>query len=246
MDGQVLVVENEEIVAFDLEMCLASMGYNVAIVTTGEEAVATANRLRPDVVIMDINLEGSMDGICAAASIRRETGIPLIFLTAYASYDTIERAVAVDPAGYIVKPFNEKSLAANIRIALNRRRREQQASASAESRRGKAPVTTAGNLRIDNIRYKVFRGEIEIALTKKELSILQCLAEQSGVPMTSEDLLTKAWWPQFVHYIQALRVHVGHLRQKIGRHPGAGVLIETVRGVGYRLFEADPVPNDSH
>lgn len=236
MTQHVLVVENEEIVALDLEVCLATMGYKVALATTGEEAVATANRLRPDVVLMDIHLDGSMDGIGAAEWIRRETGIPLIFLTAYASPDTIERAVAVDPAGYIVKPFNEKSLAANIQIALHQKR-SREGPSFAESRTREVPVTKVGSLRIDGVRHKVFRGETEIELTRKEFRILEFLAEHVGVPVSPEALLTKAWGPQFVHYIQALRVHVGHLRRKIESNLSSGVQIETVRGVGYRLIE---------
>ena len=94
-----------------------------------------------------------------------------------------------------------------------------------------------GSLRIDRARHRVFRGETEIKLTKKEFSILQCLGEHVNVPISPEALLSKAWGPQFVHYIQALRVHIGHLRQKIEGNPSAGVLIETVRGVGYRLLE---------
>lgn len=237
MGQQVLVVENEEIVAFDLEVCLANLGYNVALATTGEDAMATATQSRPDVVLMDIHLDGSMDGIGAAEWIRRETGIPLIFLTAHASNDTIERALTVDPAGYIVKPFNEKSLAASIRIALNQGSRGQHGAAMVHSKPDPAPEITVGNLRIDNIRYQVFEGDTEIRLTKKELSILQCLAERPGVPISADDLLTKAWGAQYVHYIQALRVHVGHLRQKIERRRSSNVLIETVRGVGYRLVE---------
>lgn len=236
MAEQVLVVENEEIVALDLEVCLATLGYSVSVATTGEEAVATANRLKPDVVLMDINLDGSMDGIGAAEWIRRETGIPLIFLTAYAGIDTIDRAVAVDPVGYIVKPFNEKSLAANIRIALHRGR--VQSNASIDSRSSKTYPLILGNLRIDRVRHRLFRGsDTEIDLTRKEFRILECLGEHVGVPLSPETLLTKAWGPQFVHYVKALRVHIGHLRQKIERVPNTGVLIETVRGVGYRLVE---------
>ncbi|MGA2882946.1 MAG: response regulator transcription factor [Bryobacteraceae bacterium] len=241
MGQRVLVVENEEIVAFDLEVCLATLGYSVTVATTGEGAMAMASRLRPDVVLMDIHLDGSVDGIVAAEWIRKETGIPLIFVTAYSSPDTLDRAVAVDPAGYIVKPFNERSLAANICLALHRGRHPleapDQAAASLEAGPSEVLVTKIGNLRIDGFRHRVFRGESEIELTKKEFRILQCLAEHAGVPISPEALLTKAWGPQFVHYIQALRVHMGHLRHKIEGNPSAGVLIETVRGVGYRLVE---------
>lgn len=236
MAQQVLVVENEEIVALDLEVCLATMGYHVSVATTGEEAVVTANRLRPDVVLMDINLDGSMDGIGAAECIRRETGIPLIFLTAYAGMDTIDRAISVDPVGYIVKPFNEKSLAANIRIALHRGRMENMGSN--HSRFPNMSAITLGNLKIDRAGHRVLHsGNTKIDLTRKEFRILECLSEHVGIPLSPEALLTKAWGPQFVHYTKALRVHIGHLRQKVERVPNTGVLIETVRGVGYRLVE---------
>lgn len=236
---RVLVVENEGIVALDLEVCLETLGYSVSGATTGEEAVGAAHRLNPDVILMDIQLDGSLDGIGAAEWIRREIGIPLIFLTAHASNETIDRAVAVDPVGYIVKPFNEKSLSAGIRLALRRGRLPMGASdhARLDPKRAEIPVAKIGNLSIDGARHKLFRGETEIKLTRKEFRILLCLAERIGMPISPETLLTKAWGPQFVHYIQALRVHIGHLRRKIEDSSSAGVLIETVRGVGYRLVD---------
>jgi len=250
---QVLVVEDEQIVALDLEMFLGTMGYDVALATTGEDAVEAAGRLKPDVVLMDIRLDGDLDGIQAAERIRKEAEIPVVFLTAYTDHQTIERAARVDPSGYIVKPFNEKDLAAIIHLALHRPRTQRRTLGSGpqttvqQAQGGGSPheegirvasVVRIGDLRIDSVHRQVFRRGTEIQLTKKEFDVLECLAEHPGVPVSSEALLTRVWGPQFVHYIQTLRVHLGHLRQKIEGHSFSGIRIEAVRGVGYRLVEA--------
>jgi len=240
MEQRVLVVENEEIVALDLEMCLQTMGYSVAVATTGEEAMATASRVKPDIVLMDILLGGSIDGVEVAEWIRDHLDIPLIFLTAYADPKTVERAAAVNPSGYLVKPFNELGLAASIQLALHRRtskaREALQLAALHEPARS---ILLIGKLRIDTVLHRVYRGESELQLTNKEFRILQCLAEQPGLPFSPEALLTRIWGPQFSHYVKALRIHLGHLRQKIQGDPPPGVAIETIRGVGYRLIEKD-------
>ena len=258
---QVLVVEDEQIIALDLEMFLGTMGYDVVLATTGEGAVEAAGRLKPDVILMDIRLDGDLDGIQAAERIRKEAEIPVIFLTSYADHQTIERAARVDPSGYIVKPFNEKDLAVIIHLALHRPRIQRgtfvggSQTGVQEARGGDSPheegirvasVVRIGDLSIDFIHRRVSRRETEIQLTKKEFDILQCLAEHPGVPVSSETLLTRVWGPQFVHYVQTLRVHLGNLRQKIEGDSSCGIRIEAVRGIGYRLIETgltylDPV-----
>jgi PAS domain S-box-containing protein len=117
--SKVLVVEDDRIVSRDIQNLLHRAGYEVVgSAVTGEEAVATASERRPDVILMDIRLEGEMDGIEAAELIRRERTMPVVFLTAYADDETIERAGASDPFGYLVKPFEETQLKAAIEIAL--------------------------------------------------------------------------------------------------------------------------------
>ena len=93
---------------------------------------------------------------------------------------------------------------------------------------------------IDPVQRLVFRGDTAIRLTKKELDILQCLAEHGDAPVSPAVILTRVWGPQFVHYVQALRVHVGNLRNKI-EDDSSGIRIEGLRGVGYRLVYGDPL-----
>jgi PAS domain S-box-containing protein len=122
-----LIVDDEAIIATDLEDRLVGYGYEVAgIATSGEKAVRLAESLRPDLVIMDIVMPGQLDGIAAAAAIRDEYGIPAVFLTAHADEEFMGRAKAVSPLGYIIKPFNEAQIYATLEIALHNSRLERQ------------------------------------------------------------------------------------------------------------------------
>jgi len=116
---QVLIVEDERIVAGDLRSRLRRMGYRVAaIVSTGDDAIRAADEHHPDLVLMDIRLEGTMDGIQAADTIRRNHNIPIIYLSAYADQSTVERAKVTEPFGYLLKPFEDSELRTTIEMAL--------------------------------------------------------------------------------------------------------------------------------
>ncbi len=116
---QVLIVEDEAIISMLLRLTLDAMGYSVvAEVSSGEEAVQVAFRLRPDLVLMDVGLKGEMDGIHAAAQIRGQFDIPVVYITAYANGDTLERAEMTEPSGYLIKPFDSASLKAVVERAV--------------------------------------------------------------------------------------------------------------------------------
>jgi diguanylate cyclase (GGDEF)-like protein/PAS domain S-box-containing protein len=122
LPANLMLVEDERVVAFDLKNQLQSMGYHVsATVASGEEALAKMPIDLPDLVLMDIHLEGGMDGIDAAVKIRAEHKIPVIFLTAYAEDETLQRALASRPFGYLIKPCEARELHAMIQMALARR-----------------------------------------------------------------------------------------------------------------------------
>ncbi len=116
----ILIVEDEGIIAKDLKHTLGKLGYSVsAIAFSGEEAVKKAGEILPDLVLMDIVLRGAIDGVKAAEQIRARFNIPVVYLTAYADEDTLQRAKITAPFGYLLKPFREKELHAAIEIALH-------------------------------------------------------------------------------------------------------------------------------
>ena len=118
--AKILVVEDEKIVALEIQTRLRSLGYKVPItVFTGKEAIRQADTMHPDLVLMDIKLRGDMDGIEAAEHIKT-MGIPVIFLTAFVDDKTLQRAKITEPYGYLLKPFEERELHSTIEIALHR------------------------------------------------------------------------------------------------------------------------------
>ncbi|MCC7450849.1 MAG: response regulator [Anaerolineae bacterium] len=124
--SKILIVEDESIVALDIRNRLIRMGYHVVgMAVTGEEAVDQAREKQPNLVLMDIRLKGEMDGIEAAAAIRACFEIPVIYLTAYADENTLQRAKITEPYGYLIKPFEERELTNVIEIALYKHRMEK-------------------------------------------------------------------------------------------------------------------------
>ena len=123
--ARILIVEDERIIALDLQRRLEKIGYTVTdIVSTGQSAVDSAASTPPDIIMMDIMLSGDIDGISAAGIIKEKMEIPVIFLTAYSDDRTLERAKIVEPYGYILKPFKDKELYTTIDIALYKYRME--------------------------------------------------------------------------------------------------------------------------
>lgn len=115
----ILIVEDESIVAMALQEMLERLGYHIIeSVLSGEDAIKTALDLHPDLILMDIKLKGAIDGIDAAKQIQHHFDIPIIYLTAYGDEDTLSRAKQTEPFAYIIKPFNELSLRSSIEIAL--------------------------------------------------------------------------------------------------------------------------------
>jgi len=119
----VMVVEDESIVAEDIKRSLLNMGYTVsAVVSSGEDAIKKAGELKPDMILMDIVLRGEMNGIEAAGRIRSDFKIPVIYLTAYTDEKILEQAKLTEPFGYIIKPFEDKELHSAIEMALYKNR----------------------------------------------------------------------------------------------------------------------------
>jgi len=123
---QIIVVEDESVVREYIKGTLKDLGYQVpAAVGTGEAAIKKAEEINPDLMLMDIRLKGDIDGISAAAQIRNQFNVPVVYLTSYSDDKTLDRAKETDPFGYIMKPFDEKELRATIEIAVHRAKTEK-------------------------------------------------------------------------------------------------------------------------
>ena len=139
----VLVVEDERIVALQLKQQLMSLGYMVpAMVANGASALRHITESVPDIVLMDIHIEGAIDGIETASRIPPELDLPVIYLTAYSEDATLERARATKPYGYLIKPYSDRELHATIQMALERRQ-------------------VASDLRISEVKYRTIVGAID-------------------------------------------------------------------------------------
>jgi PAS domain S-box-containing protein len=127
----ILVVEDETIVAKDIQCTLARLGYRTpATATSGEEALRKAAEIRPDLILMDIVLKGPMDGVDTARELRARYAVPVVYLTAYADDYALKRAKTTEPAGYLLKPFQTAELRPTIEMALHRSQTERQAKES--------------------------------------------------------------------------------------------------------------------
>jgi two-component system, cell cycle response regulator len=138
----ILLVEDEGVIARDLEDTLTRLGYRVSgIASEGTEAIEMARELHPQLVVMDVSLRGDVDGIEAACAIQEEAPVPVIFLTGHSDTETLQRAVLTGPLGYLIKPFQEDDLRCAIEVAIHkhrsdieRRQREEHLRRSAENR----------------------------------------------------------------------------------------------------------------
>ena len=118
---RVLVVEDEPIVAMDIKSKLEGLGYSVlTMVSSGVAAIQAASEMRPDLILMDIHLQGDMDGIEAATCIVDRHSIPVVYLTAHGDRDTLQRAKITEPLGYVLKPFDESDLRVAVEIGLHK------------------------------------------------------------------------------------------------------------------------------
>ena len=127
VNPRVLVVEDESVVAKDLQHRLRKLGYDVPVtVASGEDAIIKARETQPQLVLMDIRLKGKLDGIETAHEIRRHADVPVIFLTAYADDNTLGRAKLTEPFGYVLKPFEERELHTAIQVALYKHQAERE------------------------------------------------------------------------------------------------------------------------
>lgn len=160
-----LVVEDDAIIARHLQFVLRKLGYAVdCIVSSGPEAIEKTSELLPDLILMDIHINGDMDGVQAAEEIRKQHKIPIIYLTAYASDDLLKRARQTAPSGYILKPFEERHLHATIEMALEKYQLEIQLQEKNDRYMAVMAQLSDGFLLIDPTTHQII--EVNPAFTR--------------------------------------------------------------------------------
>jgi PAS domain S-box-containing protein len=196
-EKQILVVEDEVIVGMDIQRRLKNLGYIVpVVVSSGEEAITKVRENNPDLVLMDINLHGEMDGIETASQIHSFSEIPVIYLTAYTDGKTLERAKITEPYAYIIKPFKNRELQINLEIAFHKNRMEKLLKESERSLReknqwlvaviesiGDAVIATdpEGKIRLMNPIAEALTGwKQEDAIGKTLVGVFNIISEGTG------------------------------------------------------------------
>lgn len=175
--ANVLIVEDESIIAMDIRTSLELSGYQIAaIATSSEEAIAAVTSCNPDIVLMDIQLQGDRDGIETAEKVQREFHLPVVYLTAHADEKTLSRAKSTQPFGYILKPFDDQELVTAIEIALSRHRAESATLAALQRERELNELKS----RFVSVVSHEFRNPLNTILFSTEL------IERYGEQITSE------------------------------------------------------------
>ncbi len=150
MHERILIVENERIVAFNLQQRLTRLGYEVpSVAASGSDALRIAGETSPDLVLMDIRIDGEIDGIETANRLNSSQAVPIVFLTGHADDSTLERARATRPSGYLLKPFSEREMHATIQMALERARIENALQQREEQLRAALDAAEMGIVEID-------------------------------------------------------------------------------------------------
>lgn len=162
----ILIVEDDFIVAKVIEKSLIEIGYRIAgMVSSGPEAIEAVRQEQPDLVLMDINLQGDMDGITAAERIQSQRSIPVVFLTAFSDQKTFSRALETAPYGYIIKPFQTNTLATTIEVALNKYRQEERKESKYHWLEGALQSLSEGLIAIDSAGKVTLMSPIAEKLT---------------------------------------------------------------------------------
>jgi len=213
---EVLIVEDDDAIAEPLAKGLAREGFDVRRASDGAAALAAGPA---DLVLLDLGLP-DMDGFDVCRALRSRSAVPIIVLSARG--EEVDRVIGLELGAddYLVKPFGFRELLARIRAVTRR-----------TERRVDAPLIEVGELRIDLRGHHVTVAGSPVALTPKEYDLLCCLARDPGAVRSRGEILDEVWDPHWYGPTKTLDVHVASLRRKLGDP----TMIETVRGVGYRL-----------
>ncbi len=231
MQRTILVVEDEPILRDTIVYNLRAEGYDVLTAGDGATALDTAQRSRPDLVLLDVMLP-VLDGLEVCRQLRQRgetTDVPILMLTARA--DETDKVVGLELGAddHVTKPFSGRELRARVR-ALLRRAEPRPAATPAASLRDESRILTAEDLRVDLDRREVLKGERQIEMPARLFDLLVYLLRHRGMVLTRDRLLEHVWGYDFAGDTRTVDVHIRWLREKVEEDPANPVLVQTVRG----------------
>jgi two-component system KDP operon response regulator KdpE len=221
--ANILVVDDEPQIRRVLRSTLSTRGYVITEAKTGEEALESLRKERPDLILLDVNMPG-MGGIETCREIRRGSDTPIIMLTVRNAERDKVAALDAGADDYVVKPFGIEELLARIRAALRR-------SAPADT----LPPFASKHLSIDFATRQVTVRDQLVHLAPKEYDVLKHLVANQGKPLTHRRLLQLVWGPDYGEQTESLRVVINQLRKKIEIDPARPKYIVTEPWIGYRF-----------
>ncbi|HEY6945023.1 MAG TPA: response regulator transcription factor [Candidatus Acidoferrum sp.] len=221
--ANILVVDDEPQIRRVLRSTLSTQGYVITEAKTGEEALESLRKERPDLVLLDVNMPG-MGGVAACREIRRASDAPIIMLTVRNAERDKVAALDAGADDYVVKPFGIEELLARIRSALRR-----------YSSGDTLPPFVSKDMTIDFEARQVTVRDDNVHLTPKEYDVLKHLVANQGKPLTHRRLLQAVWGPDYGEETESLRVVINQLRKKLEADPAHPKYILTEPWVGYRF-----------
>ena len=223
-----MVVEDESELATLIGSYLERDGFEVTIANDGQQAVASAREVDPDVIVLDLGLP-SLDGIEVCRQVRTFSDAYVVMLTARTDEVDTVIGLSVGADDYMTKPFSPRVLTARIQAMLRRPRAAVPAADVAND------VRAFGPLSIDPVARDVWLDGEPVALTRTEFDLLAALSERPRMAFSRRQLIDGVWGPTWVGDEHLVDVHIGHLRRKLGDDAVEGRFVRTVRGVGYRM-----------
>lgn len=228
-DFDVLIVEDEPILAMAMEVKLKKLGFGIsAIATTPENAILHANNHHPDLALIDINLNASKSGIDVASHIWKNFNIPVIFLTSYYNDKILNQAMQAEPYAYLIKPCRNEELKAAINTTMHKHQFFFKNKNLLEPSKNKI-IYLSKNIKFDLIELELFIDEKLINLTKNEKKLFEILTLQVG-KIVSFDTIFNFIWREDVYDLSKLRSLIYRLKNKLGFNP-----FENLYEEGYRI-----------
>jgi DNA-binding response OmpR family regulator len=229
MSRKILVADDEQQLLDTVRAYLQNEGFEVVLARTGREALFTFRHEQPDLIILDVMMP-EMDGWEAARLIRRESDVPILFLTA--RVDDVDKITGLEIGAdeYITKPFSPRVLVAQVRAVLRRVYGELATEPS---------LWRVGDLQLNGDTHTVTLHGARVDLTPSEFDLLAILIARPGRVFTRMELLEQLQGEAFAAYERTIDVHIKNLRAKIEPNPREPSYIETVYGIGYRMRPDD-------